>query len=115
MIAYSLFINFYFSVLGYIYSRDRREWWDLSQDEKEELLRKHLPEDECTEELEGDFPEGWFDLEDWEKKAILDKNLDDYYNEQPQQTSTAYFRDSNGISKDERNGTVRGGRRCVIV
>ena len=106
MIAYSLFINFYFGVLGYFYSKDRREWWDLSQEEKDELLRKHLPEGEYTEELEGTFPEGWFDLEDWEKKAILDKNLDDYYNESS---------DSNSISKDENNGTVRGGRRCIVA
>lgn len=113
MIAYSLFINFYFGVLGYVYSRDRREWWDLSQEEKDELLRKHLPEGEYTDSCEttgreGDFPEGWFDLEDWEKKAILDKNLDDYYNDKPS-------RDSNSISKDENNGTVRGGRRCIVA
>jgi hypothetical protein len=82
MIAFSLFVNLYFAVLGYVKSKDTREWWDLSQGEKEELLRKHLPEGEYTEELGGDFPEGWFDLEDWEKKAILDKNLDDYYKDE---------------------------------
>ena len=114
MIAYSLFINFYFGVLGYFYSKDRREWWDLTRAEKDELLRKYVPEGEYTDSCEGDFPVGWFDLEDWEKKAILDKNLDDYYNDKPQQAST-YSRDSLGVSKDESNGTVRGGRRCVIV
>tara|TARA_R110002072_G_scaffold49869_7_gene135150 strand:- start:1934 stop:2263 length:330 start_codon:yes stop_codon:yes gene_type:complete len=109
MIAYSLFINFYFSVLGYIYSRDRREWWDLSQDEKEELLRKHLPEDECTEELEGDFPEGWFDLEDWEKKAILDKNLDDYYKNEQSRVG----RDVQYYVEEKNRSTQYS--RCTIV
>ena len=115
MIAYSLFINFYAAIVGYVYSRDRREWWDLSQEEKEELLHKHLPEGEYTEELEGDFPDGWFDLEDWEKKAILDKNLDDYYkNEQPQQTPS-YSRDFFSLSKREANDETRTRTRCVIA
>ena len=114
MIAYSMFINLYFGVMGYLYSKDRREWWDLSQEEKDELLRKHLPEDEYTEELEGDFPEGWFDLEDWEKKAILDKNLDDYYNEQSQQASD-YSRDSLGIYKYQECKEHQRWQRCVIV
>ncbi len=114
MIAYSLFINLYFGVLGYVYSKDRREWWDLSQEEKDELLRKHLPEGEYTDSCEGDFPEGWFDLEDWEKKAILDKNLEDYYNEQSQQTSD-FSRDSLDISKYGRKSSETKIRRCIIV
>ena len=110
MIAYSLFINFYIGVLGYFYSKDRREWWDLTQGEKDELLSKHLPDSS-----EGDFPEGWFYLEEWEKKAILDKNLDDYYkDEQPQQTPN-YSRDYLGVSTSRENDETRAGRRCIIV
>jgi len=82
MIAFSLFISFYFGVLGHFYSKDHREWWDLSQEEKNELIHKHLPEGEYTDRYEGTFPDGWFDLEEWEKKAILDKNLDDYYKDE---------------------------------
>jgi len=85
MIAFSLFINLYFAVLGYVKSKDTREWWDLSQKEKDELLRKHLPEGEYTDNCEGTFPVGWSVLEDWEKKAILDKNLEDYYNDEQSQ------------------------------
>ena len=114
MIAFSLFINFYAAIVGYVYSKDRREWWDLTQEEKDELLRKHLPEGEYTDSCEGTFPEGWFDLEDWEKKAILDKNLDDYYNEQSQQAS-GYSRDSLGVSNSQQNEETRNGRRCIIV
>ena len=75
MIAYSMFINLYFGVLGYLRFNDNRTWWDLSQDEKDELLRKHLPDNAEYDDREGEYPEGWFDLEEWEKKAILDKNL----------------------------------------
>jgi hypothetical protein len=111
MIAYSLFINFYFGVLGYFYSKDRREWWDLSQEEKDELLRKHLPEVEYTEELEGDFPVGWFDLEDWEKKAILDKNLEDYYKDEANKelNFTEFSRHYQECKEHQ------GWGRCVIV
>ena len=117
MIAYSLFINFYAAIVGYVYSRDRREWWDLSRAEKDELISKHLPEDEYSDDMEGSFPEGWFELDEWEKKAILDKNLDDYYkDEQPQQAST-YFRDSFRFSKfqSQSNEETCTRRRCVIV
>lgn len=109
MIAFSLFINFYAAIVGYVYSRDRREWWDLSREEKEELIRKYVPEGEYTEELEGDFPEGWFDLEDWEKRAILDKNLDDYYKYEQSQfgTDVQYY-------ADEKNRSTQHGR-CTIV
>ena len=109
MIAYSLFFNFYAAIVGYVYSRDRREWWDLSQEEKDELLHKHLPEDEYTDELEGSFPEGWFELDEWEKKAILDKNLYDYYNEQqknPGKDVQYYI--------DKQNRSTRH-VRCTIV
>ena len=110
MIAYSLFINFYAAIVGYVYSRDRREWWDLSQEEKEELLNKHLPEDEYTDELEGSFPEGWFELDEWEKKAILDKNLYDYYKDEANQEL-----DFKQISKHQQCKEHQGRGRCVIV
>ena len=115
MIAYSLFINFYIGVLGYFYSKDRREWWDLTQGEKDELLSKHLPEGEYTDSSEGDFPEGWFDLEEWEKKAILDKNLDDYYKDEQPQQAPNYSRDSLGVSNSRANDEPRAWRRCIIV
>ena len=105
MIAFSLFINLYFAVLGYVKSKDTREWWDLSQEEKEELLRKHLPEGEYTDNCEGTFPVGWSVLEDWEKKAILDKNLEDYYKEL----------NFTGISKYQECKDHQGRGRCVIV
>tara|TARA_R110002072_G_scaffold3092_1_gene23126 strand:+ start:12932 stop:13255 length:324 start_codon:yes stop_codon:yes gene_type:complete len=107
MIAYSLFMNLYIGVLSYVYSKDRREWWDLSQGEKDELILKHLPE---PEELEGTFPVGWFNLEDWEKKAILDKNLDEYYKDEANQDF-----DFSGISKYQGCKEHQGWRRCVIV
>lgn len=110
MIAFSLFINFYAAIVGYVYSKDNREWWDLTQDEKDELLRKHLPEGEYTEELEGDFPEGWFDLEDWEKKTILDKNLKEYYKDEANKEL-----DFTGISKYQQCKYHQGRGRCVIV
>ena len=106
MIAYSLFMNLYIGVLSYVYSKDRREWWDLSQGEKDELILKHLPE---PEELEGTFPVGWFNLEDWEKKAILDKNLDDYYKD-VQVQSIKNIQDF----IVEQNRTTKY-RRCTIV
>ena len=110
MFAYSLFINFYFGILGYVYSKDRREWWDLSQEEKEELLHKHLPEGEYTDSCEGTFPEGWFDLEDWEKKAIIDKNLEDYYKDEANLEL-----DFKRISKYQECKEHQGWRRCIIV
>lgn len=110
MIAYSLFINVYLGVLGYFYSKDHREWWDLSQEEKDALLDKHLPEGEYTDSSEGDFPEGWFELEDWEKKAILDKNLEDYYKNEANKELN--FTD---ISKHQECKEHQGGRGCVIV
>lgn len=110
MIAFSLFINFYAAIVGYVYSRDRREWWDLSQEEKEGLIRKHLSEDEYTDSCEGTFPDGWFDLEDWEKKAILDKNLDEYYKDEANQEL-----DFKGISKHQECKYHQGWGRCVIV
>jgi hypothetical protein len=112
MIAYSLFINLYFTIIGYVYSRDCREWWDLDREEKDELLRKHLPEDEYPDELEGSFPEGWFEFDEWEKKAVLDKNLYDYYKDE--QTPN-YSRDFFGISKRQTNEESRIRGRCVIV
>ena len=108
MIAYSMFIHLYFGVLGYFYSRDRREWWDLSREEKDELLSKYVPTE--TTELEGTFPEGWFDLEEWEKKAILDKNLDDYYKDEAKQEF-----DFKAIPKDKQCNEYQGRGRCVIV
>jgi hypothetical protein len=110
MIAFSLFVNLYFAVLGYVKSKDTREWWDLSQGEKEELLRKYVPEGEYTEELGGDFPEGWFDLEDWEKRAILDKNLEDYYKDEADKEL-----DLTGISNSQGCKDDQGRGRCVIV
>ena len=110
MIAFSLFINFYAAIVGYVYSRDRREWWDLSREEKEELLRKYVPEGEYTEELGGDFPDGWFDLEDWEKRAILDKNLDDYYKDEANKEL-----DLTGVSNPQGCKDHQGRGRCVIV
>lgn len=107
MIAYSLFINLYFTIIGYVYSRDRREWWDLSQEEKDELLRKYIPEEEYPDELEGSFPDGWFELDEWEKKAILDKNLYEYYKDE----YTTEF-DFTGVHKNEE---CQGGGRCIIV
>ena len=98
MFAYSLFINLYLGVLGYLYSKDRREWWDLTRAEKDDLLSKHLPEGEYTDEPEGTFPVGWFDLEDWEKKAIMDKNL-----EEPR------------VSLSVSNSQVCSGRGCIIA
>ena len=110
MIAYSLFINFYAAIAGYVYSKDRREWWDLSQEEKDQLIGKHLPEDEYSDDIEGSFPEGWFELDEWEKKAILDKNLDDYYKDEAKQDF-----DFSGISKYQGCKEHQGWRRCVIV
>jgi hypothetical protein len=98
-----MFIHLYFGVLGYFYSRDRREWWDLSREEKDELLSKYVPTE--TTELEGTFPEGWFDLEEWEKKAILDKNLDDYYKDEAKQA----------IPKHQECKETQWGRGCVVV
>lgn len=115
MIAYSLFIILYFGVIRYAYSKDRREWWDLTQEEQAELVDKYLPEGEYTDEVsEGTFPDGWFDLEEWEKSAILDKNLDAYYNEQSQQASE-YSRYSLGVSGGHADDETRRGRGCVIV
>jgi hypothetical protein len=101
-----MFIHLYFGVLGHLYSKDRREWWDLSREEKDELLRKYVPTDSC----EGTFPEGWFDLEDWEKKAILDKNLDDYYKDEAKKEF-----DFNEIPKHQECKQSQWGRGCVIV
>ena len=111
MIAYSLFIILYFGVIRYAYSKDRREWWDLTQEEQVELVDKYLPEGEYTDEVsEGTFPDGWFDLEDWEKSAILDKNLDDYYKDEANEKS-----DFTDVSKSHEGAEYQGGRRCVIV
>lgn len=83
------------------------EWWDLTQDEKDELIDAYVDETEY-EELEGTFPDGWFDLEDWEKRAILDKNLDDYYNEQSE-IGTGVQRDF-----EQTNRSIEHSR-CTIV
>jgi len=107
MFAYSMFVNLYFGVLGYMYSRDTREWWDLTQEEKDELLDKYLPESEEYDDREGEYPEGWFELEDWEKKAILDKNIDDYYKYEAGQELDS--------SKHEECEEYQGGGRCIIV
>ena len=109
MIAYSLFINFYAAIAGYVYSKDRREWWDLSQEEKDQLIGMHLPEDEYSDDIEGSFPEGWFELDEWEKKAILDKNLEDYYKDEQSQ----FGKDVQDYIDEQNRSTQHV--RCAIV